>query len=99
MQTIEIDKEVFENMIRAMLFLHTMVSRIWRHLNPPSSTDCWLTPYAPANALRISPRQLQTLKANGKIGYFQEAGGNYLFRESDISVFLSNHRVESAYSL
>lgn len=99
MQTIEIDKEVFENMVSAMHFLHTMVSRIWCQLHPPSGADCWLTPYAAANALRISPRQLQTLKANGKIGYFQEAGGNCLFRESDIVAFLSKHRVETDGSL
>lgn len=99
MQTIEIDKEVFESMVKSMRFLHGMVSRIWRQLHVHGEADKWLTTYAAANILRITPRQLQTLKANGKIGYFQEAGGNCLFRESDIVAFLSKHRVETDGSL
>ena len=42
---------------------HNMVSRIWRQLHVQDETDKWLTPYAAANILRITPRQLQTLKA------------------------------------
>lgn len=99
MQTIEIDKEVFESMVKSMRFLHGMVNRIWRQLHVHGEADKWLTTYAAANILRITPRQLQTLKANGKIGYFQEAGGNCLFRESDIVAFLSKHRVETDGSL
>ena len=95
MQTIEIDKEVFESMVKSMRFLHTMVSRIWRQLHIHGEADKWLTPYAAANILRITPRQLQTLKANGKLGYFQEAGGNCLFRTSDIAQFLSDNRMEA----
>ena len=95
MQTIEIDKEVFENMVKSMRFLHTMVSRIWRQLHVQDEAGKWLTPYAAANILRITPRQLQTLKANGKLGYFQEAGGNCLFRTSYIEQFLSDNRMEA----
>ena len=95
MQTIEIDKDVFESMVKSMRFLHTMVSRIWRQLHVQDEADKWLTPYAAANILSITPRQLQTLKANGKLGYFQEAGGNCLFRASDIAQFLSDNRMEA----
>ena len=99
MQTIEIDKEVFESMVKSMRFLHTMVSRIWRQLHVQDEAGTWLTPYAAANILKITPRQLQTLKANGKLGYFQEAGGNCLFRASDIVQFLSDNRKEADYCL
>ena len=95
MQTIEIDKDVFESMVKSMRFLHGMVSRIWRQLHVHGEADKWLTPYAAANILRITPRQLQTLKANGKLGYFQEAGGNCLFRASDILRFLSENRMKA----
>ena len=95
MQTIEIDKDVFESMVKSMRFLHTMVSRIWRQLHVQDEAHKWLTPYAAANILRITPRQLQTLKANGKLGYFQEAEGNCLFRASDIAQFLSDNRIEA----
>ena len=95
MQTIEIDKEVFESMVKSMRFLHTMASRVWRQLHVQDEDGKWLTPYAAAKILRITPRQLQTLKANGKLGYFQKAGGNCLFRTSDIVQFLSDNRVEA----
>ena len=95
MQTIEIDKDVFESMVKSMRFLHSIVSRIWRQLHVQYEAGKLLSPYAAANILRITPRQLQTLKANGKLGYFQEAGGNSLFRASDILRFLSDNRKEA----
>ena len=49
MQTIEIDKDVFESMVKSMRFLHTMVSRIWRQLHTHGEADKWLTPYTAAN--------------------------------------------------
>lgn len=95
MQTIEIDKEVFENMIKSMRFMHTMVSRMWKLLHPPVGSSKWLTPYATANALGITPRMLQTLKSNGKIGYVLVPGGNCLYPEEAIDEFLTNNRVEA----
>ena len=97
MQTIEIDKEVYENMVNSMNLLHTMVNRMWRLIHPQGGSDKWLTPYAAAQALRVTPRVLQTMKANGKIGYFQEPGGNCLINEDEISEYLSNNRVELNY--
>lgn len=95
MQTVEIDKEVYENMVSSMSFLHTMVKRLWKLLHPTSNSGKWLTPYAAATALRITPRVLQTLKSNGKIGYFQEPGGNCLINEADIADYLRNNRKEA----
>ena len=110
MQTIEIDKEVFEDMVKSMQFLHTMVSRMWKlphtahHcvkklLHPPAGSGKWLTPYAAANAMCITVRQLQTLKSSGKIGYFQEPGGNCLFSEAEIGRYLDDNRMEAGGSL
>lgn len=95
MQTIEIDKEVFENMVSSMRFLHTMVSRMWKLLHPPAGSGKWLTPYAAANVLGITPRMLQTLKSNGKIGYVLVPGGNCLYAEDSIEEYLKNNRVEA----
>lgn len=95
MQTIEIDKEVFEDMIKSMSFLHAMVSRMWKQLHAPFGTGKWLTPYAAANALRITPRQLQTLKSSGKIGFFQEPGGNCLYNEEELGHYLADNRMEA----
>lgn len=99
MQTIEIDKEVFEDMIKSMQFLHTMVSRMWKLLHPPAGSGKWLTPYAAANAMCITVRQLQTLKSSGKIGFFQEPGGNCLFSEAEIGRYLDDNRMEAGGSL
>lgn len=99
MQTVEIDKEVFEDMIKSMRFLHSIVSRMWKQLNKPIGSGKWLTPYAAANALRISQRQLQTLKSSGKIGFFQEPGGNCLYREEELGRYLEDNRVEADGSL
>lgn len=95
MQTIEIDKEVFEDMIKSMRFLHSMVSRMWKQLPAPIGSGKWLTPYSAANALRITPRQLQTLKSSGKIGFFQEPGGNCLYNEDELRRYLADNRVEA----
>lgn len=99
MQTIEIDKEVFENMVNSMQFLHKMVSRMWKMLHPPPGSGDWLTPYAAANILGITPRQLQTLKSVGKIGYVLVPGGNCLYSEKDIEEYLANNRMEAENSL
>lgn len=99
MQTIEIDKEVFNDMIKSMQFLHTMVSRMWKLLHPPVGSGKWLTPYAAANAMGISVRQLQTLKSCGKIGFFQEPGGNCLFSEDELDRYLQDNRMEADGSL
>lgn len=99
MQTVEIDKEVFEDMIKSMRFLHSVVSRMWKQLHSPGGSGKWLTPYAAANALRITQRQLQTLKSSGKIGFFQEPGGNCLYREEELGRYLEDNRVEADGSL
>ena len=99
MQTVEIDKKLLEDMLTTMSYLHKMVSRMWNSLYPPIGSGKWLTPYAAANAMRITPRALQTLKQNGHISYFQEAGGNCLYKESDIGDFMSDNRVEADGSL
>lgn len=99
MQTIEIDKKLLEDMLDTMGYLHKMVSRLWHSLYPIAGKGKWLTPYAAANAMRISIRVLQTLKQSGQIGYFQEAGGNCLYKESDIYEFLENNRMEADESL
>lgn len=99
MQTIEIDKEVFEDMVKSMSFLHTMVVRMWKQLHAPIGSGKWLTPYAAANVLRISPRQLQTLKSSGKIGFFQEQGGNCLYSEDELDRYLADNRMEAEGSL
>lgn len=95
MQTIEIDKEVYDNMVNSMSFLHTMVSRLWRLIHQTGNSGKWLTPYAAAAALRVTPRVLQTMKANGKIGYFQEPGGNCLINKDEIAEYLRNNRMEA----
>lgn len=95
MQTIEIDKEVFEDMVNSMSFLHAMVVRMWNQLHAPVGSGKWLTPYAAANVLRISARQLQTLKSSGKIGFFQEPGGNCLYCEDELDRYLADNRMEA----
>lgn len=95
MQTIEIDKEVFENMVKSMSFLHTMVKRMWSLIHSPTEDAHWLTPYATAKVLCITPRMLQTLKTNGKISFFQESGGNCLFRECDVEQFMETRKVNT----
>ena len=47
----------------------------------------------------ITVRQLQTLKSSGKIGYFQEPGGNCLFSEAEIGRYLDDNRMEAGGSL
>ena len=99
MQTVEIDREVFEDMIKSMRFLHSMVSRMWKQLHAPVGSGKWLTPYAAANAMRITTRQLQTLKSSGKIGFFQEPGGNCPYPEDELGRYLEDNRVEADGSL
>lgn len=99
MQTVEIDKALLEDMLATMKYLHTTVMRMWRNLQPPIGSGKWLTPYATANALCVTPRVLQTMKNSGKIGYFQEQGGNCLYKEEEIAEYLSNNRVEADGSL
>ena len=95
MQTVEIDKKILEDMLRTMGYLHKIVSRMWLSLHPPVGAGKWLTPYAAANAMRISQRTLQSLKQCGKIGYFQEPGGNCLYRESDLAQYMNDNRMEA----
>lgn len=99
MQTVEIDKEVFDDMIKSMQFLHSMVGRMWKLLHASGGSGKWLTPYAAANALHITTRQLQTLKSSGKIGFFQESGGNCLYSEDELGRYLEDNRVEADGSL
>lgn len=95
MQTVEIDKKILEDMLRTMGYLHKIVSRMWLSLHPQAGAGKWLTPYAAANAMRISQRTLQSLKQCGKIGYFQEPGGNCLYRECDLAQYMNDNRMET----
>lgn len=95
MQTVEIDKKILEDMLTTMGYLHKIVSRMWHSLHSPVGAGKWLTPYAAANAMRITPRMLQSLKQSGKISYFQEPGGNSLYKENDIAAYMDNNRMEA----
>ena len=57
-------------------------------------TDEWITTKEACEMLRITERQLYTLKAKGKIPY-SKPNGRVLFRRSQLAAYNDNKRIRS----
>ena len=52
-----------------------------------------------ADRLRQMAHSIRRLKSSGKIGFFQEPGGNCLYSEEELGRYLEDNRVEADGSL
>lgn len=68
METVEVEKEVFEAIVNRMDFLHKTVTALFEKLRERGMSD-WLTTEQACEYLHISERKLRSLKERGKIGF------------------------------
>lgn len=83
MDTIEIEREVFEALISRVDFLHKTVKALYEQLRDKKLSD-WLTTKQTCDFLNISERKLRSMKERGKIG-FSHLGRLSQFKGSDIA--------------
>lgn len=82
MDTIEVEREVFDMLINRVDFLHKTVKALYDHLRDKKLSD-WLTTKQTCDYLHISERKLRTMKERGKIG-FSHLGRLSQFKGGDI---------------
>ena len=83
MDTIEIDREVFDALIERVDFLHKTVKALYNELRDKRLSDCLNTKQT-CDYLHISERKLRTMKERGKIG-FSHLGRLSQFKGGDIA--------------
>lgn len=83
MDTIEVEREVFDALIERVDFLHKTVKALYDQLRDKKLSD-WLTTKQTCDYLHISERKLRSLKERGKIG-FSHLGRLAQFKGSDIA--------------
>ena len=82
MDTIEIEREVFDALIERVDFLHKTVTALYNELRDKKLSD-WLNTKQTCDYLHISERKLRTMKERGKIG-FSHLGRLSQFKGGDI---------------
>ncbi len=82
MDTIEVEREVFDALIERVDFLHKTVKALYDHLRDKKLSD-WLNTKQTCDYLHISERKLRTMKERGKIG-FSHLGRLSQFKGGDI---------------
>ena len=88
MDTIEVEREVFDALIERVDFLHKTVKALYDQLRDKKLSD-WLTTKQTCDFLHISERKLRTMKERGKIG-FSHLGRLSQFKGSDIAGLIVN---------
>ncbi len=83
MDTIEIDREVFDALIERVDFLHMTVKALYDELRDKRLSD-WLNTKQTCDYLHISERKLRAMKERGKIG-FSHLGRLSQFKGGDIA--------------
>lgn len=83
MDTIEVEREVFDALIERVDFLHKTVMALYDQLRDKKLSD-WLTTKQTCDYLHISERKLRTMKDRGKIG-FSHLGRLSQFKAGDIA--------------
>lgn len=83
MDTIEIEREVFDVLISRVDFLHKTVKALYEQLRDKKLSD-WLTTKQTCDFLNISERKLRSMKERGKIG-FSHLGRLSQFKVGDIA--------------
>ena len=83
MDTIEVEREVFDALIERVDFLHKTVKALYEQLRDKKLSD-WLPTRQTCDYLHISERKLRSMKERGKIG-FSHLGRLSLFKGSDIA--------------
>lgn len=83
MDTIEIEREVFDALINRVDFLHKTVKALYEQLRDKKLSD-WLTTKQTCDFLNISERKLRSMKERGKIG-FSHLGRLSQFNAGDIA--------------
>lgn len=83
MDTIEIEREVFDALIERVDFLHKTVKALYNELRDKRLSD-WLNTKQTCDYLHISERKLRTMKERGKIG-FSHLGRLSQFKGGDIA--------------
>ncbi len=83
MDTIEIDREVFDALIERVDFLHKTIKTLYNELRDKRLSD-WLNTKQTCDYLHISERKLRTMKERGKIG-FSHLGRLSQFKGGDIA--------------
>jgi len=83
MDTIEIEREVFDALINRVDFLHKTVKALYDHLRDKKLSD-WLNTKQACDYLHISERKLRSMKERGKIG-FSHLGRLSQFKGGDIA--------------
>lgn len=87
MDTIELEREVFDAIIDRMEFLHNIVSALFEKLRDRRLSE-WLTTEQTCEYLHISERKLRSMKEQGKIG-FSHLGRMSQFKGEEILNLLS----------
>ena len=87
MDTIELEREVFDAIITRMEFLHKMVSALFDKLRDRRLSE-WLTTAETCEYLHISERKLRSMKEQGKIG-FSHLGRLSQFKGEDVANLVS----------
>lgn len=83
MDTIEIDREIFDALIERVDFLHKTVTAMYDELRDKRLSE-WLNTKQICDYLHISERKLRTMKERGKIG-FSHLGRLSQFKGDDIA--------------
>lgn len=83
MDTIEVERKVFDMLINRVDFLHKTVNALYDQLRDKKLSD-WLTTKQTCDYLHISERKLRTMKERGKIG-FSHLGRLSQFKGGDIA--------------
>ena len=83
MDTIEIEREVFDALIERVDFLHKAIKDLYNELRDKRLSD-WLNTKQTCDYIHISERKLRTMKERGKIG-FSHLGRLSQFKGGDIA--------------
>ena len=90
MDTIEVEREVFDALIERVDFLHKTVKALYDELCDKKLSD-WLNTKQTCDYLHISERKLRALKERGKIG-FSHIGRLSQFKGSDIARLIEKEK-------
>ncbi len=86
MDTIEIEREVFDALINRVDFLHKTIKALYDQLRDKKLSE-WLNTQQTCDYLHISECKLRSMKERGKIG-FSHPGRLSLFNGGDIALLI-----------
>lgn len=89
MEIVILEKQVYEDLLHKIEFIASRLELLHSR-NNDKSLKPWLDSQEVCDIIRVSKRQLQTYRENGKLG-FSQIGHKIYYRPLDIQKFIDQH--------